>query len=178
MPCNVLKHAVIPHKLQLFITASVRTPIPKYFTHSFALLLFLAVSALLYVTQMFVIHGRQPLVSLMSLTRPAHITTCSWKLILILWHDRMTIDEVWIGDWIYWTLKIVTPSNSGANSISHTLQFTSHALNLLSLLYLRRLSGNGFQNRSCLWFHVQWLLSSLAGAYITTNPALLRNGLQ
>jgi hypothetical protein len=51
----------------------------------------------------------------------------------------VTIDGVWIGNLIYWTL-------------------TEHALRFLSLLYLHWLStGNGFQRRSFLSFRVHVL---------------------
>jgi hypothetical protein len=56
----------------------------------------------------------------------------------------VTIDGVWFDNWIYWILKIVTTSN-----ISAIVNSLHHALSLLSLLYLHRLSpDNGFQRRS------------------------------
>jgi hypothetical protein len=68
-------------------------------------------------------------------------------------------------------LKLVTIINYSANANSHTLYSSpEHALSLLSLLGLHRLSpGNGSQRRRCLRFHVPRLRSSLAGAHQTTQ---------
>jgi hypothetical protein len=63
----------------------------------------------------------------------------------------------------------VTTSNCGAIAYSHTLQFTTARLYLLSLLCLLRLSRNDFQRRRFLSFRVQRLRSSLAVACLTTQ---------
>lgn len=44
-----------------------------------------------------------------------------------------------------------------------------HTINLLSLLCLHRLSGNGFQRRKFLTFRVRRLLSSLSGVCLITR---------
>lgn len=59
-------------------------------------------------------------------------------------------------------------SNYNHFTNSHILHLTT-TLSPLSLLYLYTLSSNGFQRRRFLSFRVNWLLSSLAGAYLTTR---------
>jgi hypothetical protein len=43
--------------------------------------------------------------------------------ITILSHDWVTTDGVWIGNWIYLTLLIITKSNCSAIANSYTIQF-------------------------------------------------------
>jgi hypothetical protein len=59
---------------------------------------------------------------------------------------------VWIGNCIYWILKILDyNSQFNAIAISHSLQFTTHALGILGLLTKSGLlvclvcAGTGFQ---------------------------------
>jgi hypothetical protein len=60
---------------------------------------------------------------------------------------RVTIDGVWYGNWIYWTL---TNRNYSAITNSRSSSSLQQVLSLLSLLCLRRLSGNSFSCRSFL----------------------------
>jgi hypothetical protein len=61
-------------------------------------------------------------------------------------------------------------------SLIHTLRSSvQHVLSLLSLLYVHRLSGNGFQHRRSLKFCVHGFTSSLAVAYLTAAPKLASN---
>jgi hypothetical protein len=66
-------------------------------------------------------------------------------------------------------LRIITISNYNAIANSHILRFTTAHTSLLGLLCLRRLYYNGFLRRRFLSFRVSRLLSSLAGAYLTTR---------
>jgi hypothetical protein len=63
---------------------------------------------------------------------------------LYISRDRVTIDGLWIGNWICWAF---THRNYCGNANSHTL--LQHVLSLLNLLCLNQsLSGNGSQRRA------------------------------
>jgi hypothetical protein len=68
----------------------------------------------------------------------------------------LIIYEVWIDNWIYGTLQIITTSNYSAITNSHTLcNSLQCTLSLLNLLYLHQLSSrNSFQCRSILSFSI------------------------
>jgi hypothetical protein len=88
----------------------------------------------------------------------------------------VTIDGVWIGNWIYWTL---TERNYNYSTVVNSLQ---HALSLFSLLYFHRLlPGNGFQHHSFLTFHVHFLTCLLSHNLLNSRHVLLitpQRGLQ
>jgi hypothetical protein len=67
-------------------------------------------------------------------------------------------------------LQNVTTSNYSAIADSHTLQFITAHINLLSLLCVHRLApGNVSQRHRFIIFHVPQFRSSLAGDYLATR---------
>jgi hypothetical protein len=66
-------------------------------------------------------------------------------------------------------LEITTTNNYSAIANSHILQFTIERVESSRSACLRRLSYNGFPPHRFISFHVSRLLSSLAGAYLTTR---------
>jgi hypothetical protein len=75
-------------------------------------------------------------------------------------HVWVNTDEVWIGNWIYWTLTDRSQLQvTLVLSLTHTLYNSlQHTLRLLSMLYLHRFSpSHGFQHHSFLSFRVHIL---------------------
>jgi hypothetical protein len=87
-----------------------------------------------------------------------HLTVLS-----LVW---VTIDGVWIGDWIYWPLTDCTEL-----SLIHALVFSlQHALSLFSLLCLHQsLLLNGFQRRKFPFLWVPELSPCLSYQFLTAT---------
>jgi hypothetical protein len=78
-----------------------------------------------------------------------NVLSCVWYV---------SIDRVLIGNWIYWTLTDPWLQVTITLLLNHTLSISvQHVLSLHSLLCLHWLSGNGFQHRRSLNFHVHIL---------------------
>jgi hypothetical protein len=71
---------------------------------------------------------------------------CKTVVVTILSRDRVTIDGVWIGNWIYWTLQHTTRDYTLQITITHRLVF--------SATVFTELLGSGFQRLTFpfLWF--------------------------
>jgi hypothetical protein len=92
----------------------------------------------------------------------------SWILLryLLLWNYeefvKVSIDEVWIGRWIFGHLHLVTASSNNSLWIYTAYSSLWHAGRLLSLLCLHHFSGNSCQRRTFLFFWVPVLSACLS----------------
>jgi hypothetical protein len=79
---------------------------------------------------------------------------------------EVTMDGVWIGNWMYWTFQIVTASNYSAIDNSHTLcSFQKHVESLLH----QNLPGDGLRQRPLLPCSRSVLLATVPQAIHCTN---------
>jgi hypothetical protein len=96
---------------------------------------------------------------------------------IILSRDRVTVDEVCVGNRIYsYSCGFQLQVTIALSLIQTLCSSLLHILSFLSLLCLQRLlPGNGFQFRSS---SASDFTSILAGGCLTTNSMVLSNGLQ
>jgi hypothetical protein len=88
-----------------------------------------------------------------------HLLWC----LFILSHDWVTVDGIWTGNWIYWSLKHTTHDYNSQITITRRLVF--------SVAVFTVLLGSKFQWCSVLNFRVQRLLSCLAGTFLLQLPS-------
>jgi hypothetical protein len=71
--------------------------------------------------------------------------------IFILSRVLVTVDGVWIGNWIYLPYRTQLQATIALSLIHALYSLLQHALNLFSMLSLQSLSGNGFQRPNFLF---------------------------